>query len=34
MFGKNHKKYLQIFSAVLSIAVIASMVMAYFSLLF
>lgn len=33
MYGKNHKKYLQILTAVLSIAVIASMVLAYFSLL-
>lgn len=34
MFGKKHKKYLEIFSAILSIAVIVSMVLAYFSLLF
>jgi hypothetical protein len=34
MFGKNHKRWMRILTWVLAIAVIASMLAAYFSLLF
>ena len=33
MFGKNKQRYLRIFSTVLAVVIIASMILAYFSLL-
>jgi hypothetical protein len=33
MFGKNHKRNLQIMTAILGIVVIVSMILSYFSLL-
>jgi hypothetical protein len=33
MYGKNHQRYLRIFTAVLGVVVIMSMLAAYFSLL-
>ena len=34
MFGKNHQRYAKVLAGILGIAVIASMLLAYFSLLF
>ncbi len=34
MFGKHHQRWLKIFTGILGIIIIASMVLSYFSLLF